>query len=745
MQRKNRLKLYIWSALMTWMGFGALAQQVTRADYQRIDTLAKISDLVYGRGISPNWIGETHYFWYLNHEKEGDVFYLVNAENGKKVPAFDASKLAKALAKATGKAIKADRLPFTRLNYTQGTKEFEFAFDGRTWLYVVKNGKLTDKGAVEKRERNRNRREDGRTLRRVVSPDKQWEAYNQDNNIYVRHLKDNKEYALSRDGIKDFYYTSDMIWSPDSKKLAVIKVRDIPERRIPLIESSPESQKQPILQWRDYAKPGDVLPVYLPALFDLNDMKQISLETFPFENQFYLHLTGWRSDSRAFTFEFNQRGHQRYVVAEVDAETGKIRALIDEQSPTFIHYGRNFRYDLKDGKELLWVSERDGWRHLYRIDGTTGKVINQVTKGEWVVRDVDEVDEKNGVVWFTASGFVPGEDPYHIHYCRINIDGTGFKDLTPENGNHRVSFSKDRKYFTDVYSRPDQPHISVLKQLPDGKVVTELEKSDIGDLVATGWQMPEVFCAKGRDGKTDIWGNILRPSHFDPSCAYPVVEMIYAGPHDSHVDKDFKAYHHLASRLSDLGFIVVMIDGMGTANRSKAFHDVCWKNLKDAGFPDRIAWMKAAARKYPYMDLSRVGIYGWSAGGQNALAALLFHNDFYKVAVALCGCHDNRMDKVWWNEQWMGYPLDESYSASSNVDNAWRLKGKLLLINGELDDNVDPASTLQVVDALVKANKNFEQLYLPNRGHSLGGKYEMHRIHDFFVKHLLNQPVPEWE
>ena len=368
-----------------------------------------------------------------------------------------------------------------------------------------------------------------------------------------------------------------------------------------------------------------------------------------------------------------------------------------------------------------------------------------MTKGEWVVRQVDHVDEANRVVYFTASGFNKGEDPYNLHYCRINLDGTGFTDMTPENGNHRVSFSADRAYFTDVYSRPDLPPVSQLKRTSDASVVTGLEKCDVSTLLAEGWLMPEVFCAKGRDGQTDIWGNIYRPMHFDASKSYPVVEFIYAGPHDSHVDKDFKPAHHLVSKLVELGFIVVSIDGMGTSNRSKAFHDVCWKNLKDAGFPDRIAWMKAAGAKYKYMDLDRVGIYGWSAGGQNAMAALLFHNDFYKVAVALCGCHDNRMDKIWWNEQWMGYPVDASYSASSNVDNAYRLKGKLLLINGELDDNVDPASTLQVVSALMKANKNFEQLYLPGKTHSLGGPFEMHKMHDFFVKNLLGQEPPEWE
>ena len=699
------------------MAFGAesAASQVTRADYERADTILKCSDRVYSPAIHPEWIDSSHYFWYKNHEKEGDFYYLVNAESGKKQRAADKKGLAAFFSKKQKKLAES----------------------------LLKE--------EEKRPDRWRRREEAPVP--VVSPDKKWEAYVKDNNLYLSPVRDEKEkdkpkeeIALTMDGTANLRYDGwSIIWSPDSRKLATVKVRDVQERRIPLIESSPSSQKQPILQWRDYAKPGDVLPVYLPVLFDVEARKQMALNVTPYENQFYLNLTGWREDSRAFTFEFNQRGHQRYVIGEVSAADGSIRHLVDEQTKTFIYYYNNYRYDLDDGKELLWISERDGWRHLYLIDGTNGQVKQQVTKGEWVVRQVDYVDETNRVVYFTASGFNKGEDPYNLHYCRINLDGTGFTDMTPENGNHRVTFSADRSYFTDVYSRPDLPPVSQLKRTSDVSVVAGLQRCDVSALQAEGWQMPEVFCAKGRDGQTDIWGNIYRPMHFDASKSYPVVEFIYAGPHDSHVDKDFKPAHHLVSKLVELGFIVVSIDGMGTSNRSKAFHDVCWKNLKDAGFPDRIAWMKAAGAKYKYMDLNRVGIYGWSAGGQNAMAALLFHNDFYKVAVALCGCHDNRMDKIWWNEQWMGYPIDASYSTSSNVDNAYRLKGKLLLINGELDDNVDPASTLQVVSALMKANKNFEQLYLPGKTHSLGGPFEMHKMHDFFVKNLLGQEPPEWE
>ena len=700
--------------LVTSLRNEKLMAQVTRADYLRADTIMKCSNLVYSPAIRPEWIDSSHYFWYKNHEKEGDFYYLVNAENGKKQRATDKKGLAAFFSK------KQKNLAESLL------KE-------------------------EEKEEKRWQREGEPTP--VISPDKKWEAYIKDNNLYISPVQDKEqkeqpkeEIALSMDGSTNLRYDGwSILWSPDSRKLATVKIRDVQERRIPLLESSPATQKQPILQWRDYAKPGDVIPIHLPVLFDVETRKQIPVETSLYENQYYLYLTGWREDSRAFSFEFNQRGHQRYIIGEVNATDGSVRHLIDEQVKTFIYYYNNYRKDLNDGKELLWISERDGWRHLYLINGTNGEIKQQVTKGEWVVRQVDYVDEANRMVYFTASGFNKEEDPYNLHYCRIRLDGTGFEDMTPENGNHTVVFSADRQYFTDVYSRPDLPPVSQLKRTTDASVVTELQRCDICALQAKGWIMPEVFSAKGRDGKTDIWGNIYRPMNFDSSKRYPVVEMIYAGPHDSHVDKDFKPANHLISKLVELGFIVVSIDGMGTSNRSKAFHDVCWKNLKDAGFPDRIAWIKAAAAKYTYMDLDRVGIYGWSAGGQNAMAALLFHNDFYKVAVALCGCHDNRMDKIWWNEQWMGYPLDESYSASSNVDNAHLLKGKLLLINGELDDNVDPASTLQVVSALMKANKNFEQLYLPGKTHSLGGPFEMHKMHDFFVKHLLNQEPPAWE
>ena len=720
-----------------------LSAQVTKADYQRADTVTKYNNLVYSPAVRSTWIGDLPEFWYLNRERRGDIYYLVNANTGKKREAFNQQNLASLLAKETGKEVSATALGLTDFKFKDDLSGISFVKDNMRWEYLFKKNRLDKLGKYEQEatgywgDRRRQRNEP------VVSPDKQWEAYIRDHNVFIRPVGGGDSIALSLDGSSELYYSSAIEWSPDSRMLATVKVRDVQVRRIPLLESGPSSQLQPILQWRDYAKPGDVLPVSLPVLFDVAGKKQIKLDTDLYANQFSLRVRGWRKDSRAFTFEFNQRGHQRYIVGEISAQTGAITHLVDEQTKTFIHYNKNYRYDLKDGQEMIWSSERDGWRHLYLFDNK-GNIVRQITKGEWVVRNVEYVDEERGFIYFMASGFNKGEDPYNQHYCRIKIDGSGFEDLTPEPANHRITASKDRAWFVDTYSRPDMPVLSQLKKTTDGSLVSVLEKSDITDLLATGWKMPEVFMAKGRDGKTEIWGNIHRPSNFDPSKSYPVVEMIYAGPHDSHVAKDFAAANRM-THLCELGFIVVSIDGMGTANRSKEFHDVCWKNLKDAGYPDRIAWIKAAASKYSYMDTERVGVFGWSAGGQNAMAALLFFNDFYKVAVAVCGCHDNRMDKIWWNEQWMGYPLDESYSASSNVDNAHLLKGKLLLMNGELDDNVDPASTLQVVGALIKANKSFEQLYLPGRSHSLAGPYEIHRMDDFFVKHLHNQEPPAWD
>jgi dipeptidyl aminopeptidase/acylaminoacyl peptidase len=460
--------------------------------------------------------------------------------------------------------------------------------------------------------------------------------------------------------------------------------------------------------------PGDKFTAYELSVFDVAARKQTkpSVDRLDFGSP----RLRWGKDGHAFAYQKVDRGHQRLRVIEVDALTGTARNLIDERTKTFIWTAHTETLNLsivnwlEKSDEIIYVSESNGWRHAYLIDAKAGALKNPITKGEWIIRGIDKIDEEARQVWFRASGVYPKQDPYLIHYGRVKFDGSELTWLTASDGNHAIAYSPDRKYIIDTFSRVDLPPMHELRRVSDGKLVCELERADVSD---ADWEAPEVFVAKARDGKTDIWGIITRPRNLDPNKKYPVIEDIYAGPQGSFVPKTFSATRRYASQ-TDLGFILVKMDGMGTANRSKAFHDACWHNLKDAGFEDRILWMKAAAAKYPYMDLTRVGVYGTSAGGQNAAAAVLFHPEFYKVAVAGCGCHDNRMDKASWNEQWMGYmppdklyskDADNWYSACSNIDNAHRLRGKLMLILGEMDNNVPIESTHRLVDALIKAKQ----------------------------------------
>ena len=512
------------------------------------------------------------------------------------------------------------------------------------------------------------------------------------------------------------------------------------------------------------------------------ETRNFSLSTL--SNQYSLDWFQWTPDSRYVTMEYNQRGHKLYQLLAMDAETGQLTTLIEERSDKFVNYNRIWRRWLKDGR-LLWTSERDNWNHLYlysnlcrdgvhspSASGKRGKKSRnqtllplgsggfQITRGPWCVREVLHVDEDAELIYFTASGVHPDEDPYNIHYFTIRFDGTDMCELTPEPGNHRAVFSSDRQYLVDTYSTPSQAPVTTLRKLsarPAGalsersgertlnsQLSTLLESSDLSKLQDLGWQAPEVFVAPGRDGKTPMWGIIQRPTNFDPSKKYPVIEYIYAGPGDSYTPKSFQPFNWNMTPLAELGFIVVQLDGMGTSWRGKEFEEVCYKNLKDAGFPDRKAWIRAAAQKYPYMDADNVGIFGASAGGQESTTAVLLHGDFYKAAYSSCGCHDNRMDKIWWNEQWMGYPVDSSYIECSNVYHASKLERPLMLVVGELDDNVDPASTMQVADALIRAGKDFELVVLPGVHHTMGERYGEHKRYDFFVRNLLHVEPPKW-
>jgi len=790
----------------------AARAQGTAADYQRANGLReRFLRLAVNVPGQTNWIEGTNHFWYRKSVPGGNEFILVDAEALTKKPAFDHEKLAASLTAASGTKYTSNSLPFTdpplpggrgglgaapvgALNFTNHESAITFAAAGFMWncsliSYECSKGAAVPQGlagrggrgpvdetlspddsALENPAMLDNDVQDGmeyllpqqgagrggrggqaaETSR--TSPDGIWEAVIENYNVFLREKGDTKSTPLSFDGSEGNYYTLRSIsWSPDSKHLVAYHTTPGYQREVHYVESSPVDQLQPKSSVLIYAKPGDTLDVAIPALFDVSSKKEISVDTALFQNAFDITPAVWWKDGRGFTFEYNQRGHQLYRVIDVDVQSGKARALVTEESKTFVDYrplaegrtdtGKKFRRDLDDGKEIIWASERDGWEHLYLYDGATGRVKNQITKGSWAVRYVDFVDESKRQIWFRASGMVPGQDPYFTHYYRINFDGSGLTQFTDADGDHALRFSADRKFYVDTWSRVDAPPVSQLRRTEDRKVVMDLEHGDISALQAAGWKAPEVFIAKGRDGATDIWGVIYRPTNFDPATKYPVVETIYAGPQGSFVPKTFAG---TAQPLADLGFIVVQIDGMGTNNRSRAFHDVAWQNLADAGFPDRILWHKAVAAKYSWYDISRVGVYGTSAGGQNALGAVLFHPEFYKVAVANSGCHDNRMDKIWWNEQWMGWPIGPQYAASSNVDNAYRLQGNVLLVLGELDNNVDPSSTLQVVNQFIIHNKKFDLLEVPGGGHGAGGAYYQHLLEDFFVHNLLGIEPPDW-
>lgn len=571
----------------------------------------------------------------------------------------------------------------------------------------------------------------------ATSPDGRFVVSIKNHNLYVRNLKTKDEQQVTRDGTANNFYSRATYWSPDSKKLIVIREIPAEEHKVHLIESSPKGRVQPILHTTNYLKPGDRIRQQTPVLFDTASWEQIPIASQLFENSWRLRDWRWAKDSSEFFFRVNQRGHQVMRIVGIHAESGKSRSVIEDVSKTFIDYNYKFnvRY-LSRSNEIIWSSERDGWNHLYLYDSLSGKLKNQITQGNWVVRRIDRIDEAKRKIWFQASGIIQNQDPYYLHHCHIDFNGENLVVMTAGDGTHDIKYSPTGKYILDRYSQVDRPPVHEIREVETGKLTAKLESGDDSRLQATGWKRPERFIATARDGRTPIFGVIYRPSNFDPQKKYPIIEYIYAGPHGSFVPKSFSRMNRNQA-LTELGFIVVQIDGMGTSNRSKAFHDVCWKNLGDSGFPDRIKWIQAAARKYPYMDVTRIGIYGGSAGGQSALRALLAHGDFYKVAVADCGCHDNRMDKIWWNEQWMGWPIGNHYKEQSNVTNAHKLQGKLFLIVGELDRNVDPASTMQVVNALIKADKDFDLLVVPGGGHGVGSsKYGLRRTYDFFVRHL---------
>ena len=722
--------------------------QGTVEDYKRAFSLAEkfSANKVYYSNVRPTWIEDTHNFWYVRHTPQGDEYVLVNADKKTKKPLFDQKKFAETVNAAMGKNLDPAKLNLGYIRVSKDLSAITFIMDNHTWEYGTKKSTLKDLGELPKREPEPHWMvvSDEKDFPPVTSPDGKYIAFIRNHNVAVRNAATGEVRELSLDGALGNYYSSYIQWSPDSKYVLVNKLRPAEKHYVYYVESSPKDQLQPKLHKQEYAKPGEELNFHLPCIFNVETGAAVAAPEDQLKPQYEIHSLRWNKDSKAATFEFNERGHQHYRVLELNAETGEMRTVIEESSKTFVNYSRQFRHHTKDDSEIIWMSERDNWNHLYLYDKTTGEVKNQITKGEWYVRNVIKVDEDARRIWFQASGVNKDEDPYFIRYYSINFDGTDMRDMTPSKGMHTAYLSNDNKYIVDVASTVADAPVTVLRNAETGEVVMDLEKADISEIVANGWKAPEVFVAKGRDGETDMWGIIIRPTNFDPSKKYPILEYIYSGPGDHYVPKNFFSFNRYMTAIAELGFIVVQVDCMGTSFRSKEFEEVCYKNLKDAGIPDRKLWIKAAAEKYPYMDIDRVGIFGCSAGGQESTTAVLFHPEFYKCAYSACGCHDNRMDKIWWNEQWLGYPIGDQYKEGSNVENAHLLTRPLMLMVGEMDDNVDPASTMQVVDALIKANKDFELVVMPGVAHSMGEAYGEHKRYDFFVRNLHGVNPPSW-
>ncbi|WP_395753241.1 prolyl oligopeptidase family serine peptidase [Prosthecobacter sp.] len=758
---------------------------VQAADFERALAFPKRTEnLVFRDHLKANWLPDGKSFWYrVQTGPKAHEYVLIQAETG----ARKTAPTLKDLGLPEQEARKSSTTPIelrktTRTGAESGLKFInqldadvdlfwinnegehqsygrirahsereQHTFEGHVWLITSATGEhlaiieasaqpqtlIIDGKGISKEKKAPEKQERG-----SKSPDGKWSAMTEKEFVLLHDRTADKTLRLKIETAAASPFTSRVLWSPDSKSFVVSSCVHVPVRKITIVESAPKSQIQPKLIERDYAKPGDPLPKPFPVIFTLTESgcewTRVSSDLFPnpFTQSENLDIR-WSPAGSEFHFDYNERGHQLYRIIAVNARTAAARVVVEETSKTFIDYTqKTWRHWLDKTGELLWMSERDGWCHLYLYDSKTGQLKNQITKGAWPVRQVLHVDDSKREITFLACGLRKEEDPYHLHLYRVKFDGSDFQQLTQGDGNHHIEFSPDRDTFIDTWSRADLPPVNELRRSTDGSLVCELEKADASALLAAGWTMPERFVAKGRDGKTDIHGIIIKPSHFDATKKYPVVEDIYAGPHGSFAPKDFDRQLRL-HQIAELGFIIVKMDGMGTNHRGKAFHDVCWKNIKDAGFPDRKLWIKAAAKTRLWMDLSRMGIYGGSAGGQNAMRALLDHHDFYHVAVADCGCHDNRMDKIWWNEQWMGWPVDDSYKLSSNTEDAHKLEGHLLLIVGELDTNVDPATTTQVVGALQKANKTFDFMPITGTGHGAAETPYGSRLRmEFLVKHL---------
>ncbi len=709
-------------SLIVVLAPAAASAQGAVADYERAMTLR---DTYQGLAINvpeqPTWIARTNRFWYRRSVRGGNEFVLVNAETRVKEAPFDHSRLAAGISSAAGGKYTAVTLPFTTFTFVDNDRAIEFTLApggagggaGRgappggpggppMWRCSLETYTCRPPAATGRGGRGgRGGGGLGGPVRPVFdingaepkkSPDEKLEAVVNNYNVAIREAGKREVTLLSTDGSEGNYYDPDsLVWSPDSTKIAVYKVTPGFRRYVRFVESSPEDQLQPKDSTMQYAKPGDVVDVERPVIFDVATKKQIVVDTALFPNAYDVSRLEWRKIGAAVTFEYNQRGHQIYRVIEIDAVTGRARAIVTEEPKTFFCYsGKKFRRDLADGMELIWMSERDGWNHLYLYDGVAGTVKNQITKGDWIVREVLQVDEDKRQIWFSASGMSPGKDPYFVNYYRINFDGTGLMPLTTADANHAVRLSPDLKFYVDTYSRDRcrageraapyggrRPRDDARKSGYLGARQSGLEaagglrreRTRRHDRHLGGHLPPDQFRSRRRNTRSS---RTSTPARRARSCRSRSSPSTRCRPRP----------RSASSSCRSTGWARATGRRPSTTSRGGT--------SRTPASPIGSSGTRPSPPSTRYYDITRVGLYGTSAGGQNSLGGLLFFPDFYKAAVSSAGCHDNRMDKIWWNEQWMGWPLGSQYAESSNVDNAYRLQGKVLLVVGEMDTNVDP-------------------------------------------------------
>jgi len=750
------------AALLLSVTAQSQTDSVTVADYEHAEQLLPYYAqryVDYGR-VSPEWI-QGDQFWYRTFTPGGSEFILVNPAKGRRQPAFDQQQLAAALSKAAGSTYSAQQLPISTFRYGDDMKSISFNAGGKSWTASLPSYTLTDNGMATKSER-RDRDE-------VISPDGKKAAFIRDFNLWVRDLSTGKETQLTTDGVKDFGYATDnagwkhsdapvLRWSPDSRKIATFQQDERNVGNMYLVETR---VGHPVLQTWKYPLPGDsVVAMIQRVIIDVDAPRVIRLQMPPdfhrgtlqddISASGTLDDVDWNPDGSELAFLSTSRDHKTEKFRIANAGTGAVREVFEETVPTQYESGQgaiNWRY-LPKTHEILWYSERDNWGHLYLYDALTGKLKNQIDRGDFVLTQLLKVDENSRMLYFLADGKDP-KNPYFTHFCKIKFDGSGLKDLTPETGNHEITLSPSGQYFIDDNSQPDVPNTIVLRNM-DGKLVTPLEKTDVSRLAATGWEPPKPFTVKAHDGSTDLYGLMFTPQGLDPAKKYPVIVYIYPGPQGGSVGGwSFYPTRGDDASLTALGFIVVEIEGTSNPLRSKSFHDMSYGFMAENTLPDQVAGIRQLAARFGYLDTTRVGIWGHSGGGFATVSAMFKYPDFFKVGIAESGNHDNREYEDDWGERYIGLETwnangVSNYEAQANQVYAKNLKGKLMLAHGLLDDNVPPYNTFLVIDALEKANKDYDLVIFPYAHHGYGmmSLYMMRRRWDYFVKNLLGKTPP---